>query len=45
MFLAKAPVWHFWIALFLTIPAVLMIVATLIGYFVKVVAPKYPRQS
>jgi hypothetical protein len=43
--LAKAPVWHFWIAVFLAIPAVLLVLATVIGYFVKVVAPKYQRES
>jgi hypothetical protein len=43
--LAKAPVWHFWIAVFLTIPAVLLVLATVIGYLVKVVAPKYQRES
>jgi hypothetical protein len=42
--LAKAPVWHFWIAVFLAIPAVLLVLATIIGYVVKVVAPKYPKQ-
>ena len=41
--LAAAPVWHFWIAVALVIPTLLMIVATLVGYLVKVVAPKYPR--
>lgn len=43
--LAKAPVWHFWIAVFLTFPAVLLVLATVIGYLVKVVAPKYQRES
>jgi hypothetical protein len=43
--LAKAPVWHFWIAVFLAIPAVLLVLATIVGYVVKVVAPKYPKQS
>lgn len=37
-----AVVWHFWIAVALAIPAVLMVIATVVGYFVKVVAPKYP---
>ncbi|MEA3215317.1 MAG: hypothetical protein QOJ19_1473, partial [Acidimicrobiia bacterium] len=30
---------------FLAIPAVLLVLATVIGYFVKVVAPKYQRES
>ncbi len=41
--LAQAPVWHFWIGVLLFIPSVLLIVGLIIGYFVKVVRPKYPR--
>lgn len=37
-----AVVWHFWIGVALAIPAVLMVIATVIGYLTKVVAPKYP---
>jgi uncharacterized membrane protein len=43
--LAQAPVWHFWIAVFIVIPALLLVVATIIGYLVKVVAPRYSRRS
>ena len=42
--LAAAPVWHFWIAVALIVPTILMIIATIAGYLVKVVAPKYSRQ-
>ena len=42
--LAAAPVWHFWIAVLLFLPAVLMVVATIVGYLVKVVGPKYGRE-
>lgn len=35
--------WHYWIAPFLVGGAVLAVIATIIGYFVKVVRPKYPR--
>jgi len=45
MLLAKAPVWHFWIAVLLAIPALLLVVATVVGYLVKVVAPRYPRDQ
>jgi hypothetical protein len=45
MLLAESPVWHFWIAVFLAVPAVLLVVATIIGYLVKVVAPRYPREQ
>lgn len=44
MLTAASPVWHYWIAVALTIPAILLILATIIGYLVKVVAPRYPRQ-
>jgi len=39
-----AVVWHYWIAVALTIPAILLILATIIGYLVKVVGPRYPRR-
>ncbi|MDH4147136.1 MAG: hypothetical protein OEY23_18430 [Acidimicrobiia bacterium] len=39
-----AVAWWFWIGVALAIPAVLMVVATAIGYVVKVVAPRYPRR-
>ena len=45
MLLAQAPVWHFWIAVFLFVPAVLLVVATVVGYLVKVVAPRYPPEQ
>jgi hypothetical protein len=36
-------VWHFWIAPLIVVGAVALVVATVIGYFVKVVRPRYPR--
>jgi hypothetical protein len=36
-------VWHYWIGVALVIGAVLALVATLIGYLVKVQSVKYPR--
>jgi hypothetical protein len=44
MLTAAAPVWHFWIAVALVIPGVLLLLATIAGYLAKVVAPKYPKQ-
>ena len=38
-----AVVWHFWIALPLTVGAVLAIVATIAGYLQKVTYQRYPR--
>lgn len=41
--LAAAKVWHFWIAPVVVGLAVLLVIATFVGYLVKVVAPKYPK--
>lgn len=38
-------VWHYWIAVPLVAGAILMIVATIIGYLNKVVRPKYPPRG
>jgi hypothetical protein len=37
-----AVVWTFWIAPFLALGAVLLVVALGLGYLVKVVRPQYP---
>ena len=39
-----AKVWHYWLGLALMIPVVLAIVGLGIGYLVKVVSMRYPRQ-
>jgi hypothetical protein len=39
-----AQVWHFWIAPVIMLAAVGVVVATVIGYFRKVVRPRYPRE-
>jgi hypothetical protein len=39
-----AVVWHYWIGVAVAIPAILLLIATIGGYFVKVVRPRYPRQ-
>lgn len=44
MSMLAAQEWHFWIAPLLTIGGVGLVVATLVGYFVKVVLPRYPRR-
>jgi hypothetical protein len=38
-----AVVWHYWIGLLLAIGSVATIVATAVGYVVKVQAPRYPK--
>lgn len=40
-----AVVWHFWIAVALAIPTVLMVIATAVGYVVKVLGPKYAGRT
>jgi hypothetical protein len=35
-------VWTFWIAVALVVPAIALVVATIIGYVVKVSKPRYP---
>lgn len=42
--LLAAKVWHYWVGVALFAPVLLAIIATFIGYLVKVVAVKYPRQ-
>jgi hypothetical protein len=38
-----AEVWHYWIGVVIVIPALLLVVATIAGYFIKVSRPRYPR--
>jgi hypothetical protein len=45
MTLAAAPVWWFWIGVAITIPTILMVIATIVGYVVKVVGPKYAGRT
>lgn len=40
---AKAPVWTYWISWALAIPAVLLVVAIIIGYLMVVQRKKYPH--
>jgi hypothetical protein len=37
-------VWHYWIAVALAVPAVLMVLVVAILYVRKVVMPRYPRR-
>jgi hypothetical protein len=37
-------VWHYWIGVALFIPAVLLVLVTIVGYLRKVVMPRYPRK-
>lgn len=40
-----AVVWHFWIAVLLTVPAVLLVIATIAGYVLKVSKQRYPHHA
>ena len=42
--LAAARPWHYWISVLLVLSVALGIVATLVGYYVKVISQKFPRQ-
>ena len=44
MSMLAAQEWHFWIAPLLTAGGVGLVLATLVGYFVKVVLPRYQRR-
>jgi hypothetical protein len=35
-------VWHYWIAVALVVPAIALVVATIVLYVVKVSKPRYP---
>lgn len=39
-----AVVWHYWIGVALAIPAIMLLVATIVGYLMKVSRPRYPRR-
>lgn len=40
-----AVIWHYWLAVALTIPAILLVVGTLVLYVVKVEMPRYNRED
>jgi hypothetical protein len=44
LLLATAKVWHYWISIALVIAVLGLFVAVGIGYVVKVVSTKYPKQ-
>ena len=43
--LVLAEVWHHWISLFLLVPAVVIVVALVLGYLMKVESQRFPRRS
>jgi hypothetical protein len=45
LLLAAAKPWIYWLAPVLVLAAALAIIALIVGYLIKVVAAKYPRQQ
>ena len=43
--LAAAKPWIYWLAFLLAVGAALLMIALFVGYLIKVVAAKYPRQQ
>lgn len=43
-FFSAAEPWTYWLAPVLTLMAVLGVLATFVGYLIKVVAARYPKQ-
>ncbi len=39
--LISAVIWHWWIGLAIMLGVLPVVIATIVGYFVKVVAPRY----
>jgi hypothetical protein len=40
-----AEIWHYWLAVFLSIGCLLTFVALLVGYLRNVEAPRFPRRQ
>ena len=40
-----AQIWTYWIAVPITLGAVVFVLATVVGYLMKVVRPKYPPRG
>jgi hypothetical protein len=45
LLMSLAVVWHFWIAVSLVVPAILLVVTIAILYVVKVEMPRYNRED
>jgi hypothetical protein len=43
--LLAAEVWHFWIGVAVAAATVLTVLAMVVGYLMKVVAPQYPKRT
>jgi hypothetical protein len=45
LMLLAAEVWHYWIGVVIGVGTILTVLALAVGYFVKVVAPQYPKRG
>jgi hypothetical protein len=43
--LYAAEVWHYWLAVAIAAGTILTVLAVVVGYFVKVVSPQYPKRE
>jgi hypothetical protein len=43
--LLAAEVWHYWVGVAVAAATILTVLALVVGYFVKVVGPQYPKRS
>jgi hypothetical protein len=43
--LLAAEVWHYWIGVAIAAATILTVLALVVGYLVKVVAPQYPKRG
>jgi hypothetical protein len=43
--LLAAEVWHYWIGVAIAAATILTVLALVVGYLLKVVAPQYPKRG
>jgi hypothetical protein len=43
--LLAAEVWHYWTGVAIAVVTILTVLAVVVGYLVKVVAPQYPKRG
>ena len=40
-----AVIWHWWIGFFVVLASIALVIALVVGYFVKVENPRYPKKQ
>lgn len=43
--LANSPVWHYWLAVPIALGAIVVVIAVVLGYFLKVTSTRYPSDE